>query len=74
MKKSELKELIREEISNTLHENEQKCYVVLGTNNRVYGVYTDSELAKEAKTDAETTLGFEGSSARVNIITTILNK
>ena len=73
MKKSSLKQLIKEEISKVLNEQkEQKCLVVQDTSGRVYGVFLNKDLAKQWKIDAEQTLGFEGSNARVNIIESIL--
>lgn len=72
MKQSELKQLIKEEISKVLNEQKQKCLVVKDTSGRIYGVFLNKDLAKQWKTDAERNLGFEGSNARVNIIESIL--
>jgi hypothetical protein len=72
MKKSELKQIIKEEISKTLNEQEQKCLVVKDTSGRIYGVFLNKEAAEQKKVDAEQNLGFEGSSARVIIVESVL--
>jgi hypothetical protein len=72
MKKLELKQIIKEEIQKALNEQKQKCYVVLDTSGRIYGVFLNKELAEQGQADAERNLGFEGSNARVNIKETTL--
>jgi hypothetical protein len=72
MKKLELKQIIKEEIQKVLNKQKQKCYAVLDTSGRIYGVFLNKELAEQEASDAERNLGFEGSSARVYIKETTL--